>query len=287
MTLRSMTKRALRTGLDLAAFATVHWPRSPASRILTYHEILPGRTECPNPYNQVSAASLDRQIGALARSGYRFLTASQLADELAAPSPTPDGKSICLTFDDGLEAHCSLALPVLARHRAVATFYVLTGFFSQPARTGSRSGRHLSEEEIGKLAEAGMEIGSHGRTHAILSRLDHGRVEEEVAGSSRDIQRAVGRAPRTFAYPYGSRATYHEDVIRSVRSAGYECAVSTIIGANRAGAPRFELRRIPVYGTDSDRVCLARARGAYDWTGSMQELWLGLMPHHSTSRRNA
>jgi len=149
---------------------------------------------------------------------------------------------------------------------------------------GRPGARHLDRDQIRAMHDAGMEIGSHSRTHRVLSRLGPDEIEDEISGSRDDLASITGASPVSFAYPYGSRTTYDDRVVAAVRRAGYTSAVSTGIGANDASTSMFELRRIPVYGTDDRRRLLARARGAYDWTGLAQEVWLKTFPHRSTRR---
>lgn len=281
MTARSILKSAIQTGLDLTARLTVGWPRRHASRILTYHAILPGSERCDDPYLQVSQGRLAEQIDRLLEAGFRFTTVTDLASRLTARDGG-DAGIISLSFDDGLSEHLSLVVPLLRERGIPATFYVLTGRIGTKRHGGRGPDRYLEAGEVREMAAAGMEVGSHGRTHHVLGRLSAERLREEIEGSRDDLAALLGSPPRTFAYPYGSRGTYNGRVIDTLRNAGYVNAVSTIIGANRAGTPLYELRRIPVYDTDGPLLALARARGAYDWTGRFQEVWLRTFPHHST-----
>jgi len=281
VTLRSLVKGTIHRGLDLSARITTHLPRRPAARLLTYHEVLAVPGKCPNPYNQVSVQRLAQQIDRLRESGYLFLTATDLARSLAGPDPG-GRRLLSLTFDDGLQEHATLALPLLMDRKIPATFYIVTGRIGTRRGGGRRPERYLNEQEIRDLSSAGMEIGSHGHSHRALRGLDPEELHSEVAGSRDRLRQILGHPPLSFAYPYGSRDTYDGKAIDAIREAGYTNAVCTVVGANRSGASPFELRRIPVYDTDGPELALARARGAYDWIGRLQETWLAAFPHHST-----
>jgi len=281
MTLRARSKDALRLALDLISGVTARLPHAPRARILNYHEVLEGTARCPNPYNQVSAGMLRDHLSRLKDAGYEIMTVGEQARRLADRPPRL-GRVISLSFDDGLAEHHDIVLPILGRLGLSATFYVVTSRVGQPAAMGRPGARHLGRDQVRALHDAGMEIGSHSRTHRVLSRLGPEEIRDEVSGSHDDVVSMTGAPPLGFAYPYGSRATYHAGVVDAVRHAGYTSAVSTGIGANDATTPLFELLRIPVYGTDSGTRVLARACGADDWTGAAQEAWLRLFPHHST-----
>jgi len=143
----------------------------------------------------------------------------------------------------------------------------------------------MSAAEVNELAGAGMEVGSHGKDHAILNRLSGPDLMDEVGGSREELSKILGSPPSSFSYPYGTPDSYGEEAVTAVRQAGYTCAVSTIVGGNRPGTSVYELRRIPAYDSDTPHLTLARARGAYDWTGHFQSAWLAFFPHHTTLKR--
>jgi peptidoglycan/xylan/chitin deacetylase (PgdA/CDA1 family) len=95
-------------------------------------------------------------------------------------------------------------------------------------------------DELRALDPSVVTIGSHTATHAILSRLTPGQVEEELGGSRRTIEARLGRTADLFCYPNG-------DQNRSVREAvarHYRAAVSTVPAFVRRGADRFMLPRV-------------------------------------------
>lgn len=285
MSLRANLKSGMRVGTDLSAHLLSHIPRRAAVRILTYHEVFQGDAPCVNPYNQVSAARLAAQIDALLGAGYSFTTISQMAATLKSVGER-SARTICLTFDDGLQEHATMVLPILRDRGILATFYVLTGRVGRFRGGGRGPGRHLSATEIDDLATAGMEIGSHGRDHAVLIRLSALGLNDEVGGSRDDLTKLLGIPPASFSYPYGTPDSYGPVAVEAVRLAGYASAVSTIVGANRPGTSIYELRRIPSYDSDTPNLTLARARGAYDWTGRLQGAWLKLFPHQATQKKD-
>jgi peptidoglycan/xylan/chitin deacetylase (PgdA/CDA1 family) len=67
----------------------------------------------------------DRQVAFLARR-HRVVALDELVRAVRA-GRQPDRRAVAITFDDGYEDNCRLALPILAKHGATATFYVTTG----------------------------------------------------------------------------------------------------------------------------------------------------------------
>ena len=277
--IRKATKRLLLGGVNTVARAMGRAPWGGGAHILTYHQVRASRAEVIDAYNEVALDRLEEHLAALGEAGLEMITVSELWARLQAGGDPH--RLVALTFDDGLVEHLDLVVPALQRAGAVATFYLPSGCLGRPASEVGYAGHHLDAAEVRRLRAEGMEIGSHSRSHAVLARLDAAALAAEISGSRRDLEEILGQAPRSFSYPYGSRRTFDARVSAAVRSAGFETAVSTIPGTNLAGTPPYALRRLAVYQGDDARLVVAKARGALDWTGSLQELWLRAFPHHS------
>src|ERR1035441_9034507 len=84
----------------------------------------------------------------------------------------------------------------------------------------------MSADEVGKLAAAGIEIGSHSGTHIRLAGATAGQLAAEVGASRTALAELVGAEIRGFCYPCGSMDAAAR---RAVADAGYDyaCAVET------------------------------------------------------------
>ena len=118
-------------------------------------------------------------------------------------------------------------------------------------------------EEVREMAAQGIEFGAHTRTHPILSRLGtRPELDEEIAGSKREIEEQLGRAVDHFCYPNGSSADFGAQAVASVRQAGYRTAVTTEKGVNLASTDPFRLLRIGVQ-PDLDDAYFQRCAAAF------------------------
>lgn len=101
----------------------------------------------------------------------------------------------------------------------------------------------ITPEELPRLFEHGVDVGSHTCTHAIVSRMREPQMEFELAESRRLIERATGRPCTLFSYPNGSPADFNARTRDAVIKAGYRGAVTTIKSEVAAMQDRFEIPR--------------------------------------------
>jgi len=102
-------------------------------------------------------------------------------------------------------------------------------------------------EEVREAAEAGIEFGAHTRSHPILAMLAGEReLTDEIAGSKRRIEEALGRPVDHFCYPNGSLSDISSAAVQVARHAGFRTAVTTEPGLISGSADVMRLRRIGV-----------------------------------------
>jgi peptidoglycan/xylan/chitin deacetylase (PgdA/CDA1 family) len=152
-----------------------------------------------------------------------------------------------ITFDDGNDSDVAVALPELRTRGLRATFFVVVERIGRPG--------FLSWDGVHALAAAGMSIGSHGARHVPWRRLDGAGLDEELAGSRRAIEEALGSEVHEAAVPFGA---YDRRVLSAARRAGYERVLTSDGGRARRGAwlqPRTSLG--PAHDADAVRRVLA------------------------------
>lgn len=97
----------------------------------------------------------------------------------------------------------------------------------------------LTWEMAGEMRRAGITIGSHTRTHALLTGESRRAIDAELDGSRRDLEEGLGVPVRHFAYPNG---WFDRDTVRAVAVAGYRYAY-TACGHRDADFPRLTIPR--------------------------------------------
>ena len=84
--------------------------------------------------------------------------------------------------------------------------------------------RPLSWTMLAEMQRGGITVGSHTRTHALLTRERPERMLEETAGARRDLEERLGTAIKHFAYPDGA---FNAETVETVAQAGYRFAYTT------------------------------------------------------------
>lgn len=212
--------------------------------ILMYHQIdAPPPRGTPLRGLVVSPSSFARQMWLLKLLGWRGLSMRDLEPYLQGEKT---GKVVGITFDDGYQNNVRHALPVLRKHGFSATCY---GVSNMIGGTNSWDHGKVAEKPLMTLddwrawRDAGMDIGSHTRTHAKLTELSPQDAREQISVSRRELEQALDCEVRHFCYPYGWYAPEH---CAMAREAGYATATTTHRGRNHAGADPHTLRRIMV-----------------------------------------
>lgn len=82
----------------------------------------------------------------------------------------------------------------------------------------------MNWEEVSSMYTDGFSFGSHTLNHVLLTKSDHELARAEIHESRSRLEKRLGTAVTTFAYPWGDR---NGRVAELVCEAGYECAVTT------------------------------------------------------------
>jgi peptidoglycan/xylan/chitin deacetylase (PgdA/CDA1 family) len=167
----------------------------------------------------------EEQLELLVRRGYAGATFEQAVT-------APRGRrTVAITFDDAYRSVLEVAFPIMQRLGLPGAVYVPTDWpgrdapMSWPGIDQWVGGPHehelacLSWDQLGELAEAGWEVGSHSASHPRLTRLGDEGLAVELAASRTACEEALGRPCSSIAYPYGD---VDERVIAATGAAGYK-----------------------------------------------------------------
>ena len=118
---------------------------------------------------------------------------------------------VVLTFDDGHVSNYDLALPILAEFGMQAYFFITTDFTDQREH-------FCSSEQLRAMHQAGMVIGSHGKTHAFFADLSEHEALHEFQASKDKLESITGAAVESISFPGGR---YQKDNVKQAAKLGY------------------------------------------------------------------
>lgn len=208
-------------------------------RVLLYHDL--ESPEYPNEKQGdatrdtvVGVQDFERQVRFLYENGYRTITFGDYFRLREARGEIPQ-KRVVITFDDGHYSNYCLAFEILRKYRFKGVFFIVA----------DRVGRdcHLTADQIREMAEAGMEIGSHGLSHAYLPLLKPHEIRKELVDSRRILESIIRRPVEYFAFPGGH---YDRNILKELQAAGYKGACSCIQGTNGLNSDPYLLRRLEI-----------------------------------------
>lgn len=213
--------------------------------ILMYHQIdVPPPRGTPLRGLVVSPGSFARQMLLLKCLGYEGLSMRDLEPYLKGER---QGRVVGITFDDGYQNNVQNGLPVLNRHGFTATCYAVSsmigGVNSWDRDIGVPQKPLMTASDWRTWLQAGMDVGSHTRTHADLTKLNAPDAFDQITESKRELENSLGCEVRHFCYPYGRFDASHGQM---AKQAGYITATTTQRGRVQPGDAPYALRRILV-----------------------------------------
>jgi glycosyltransferase involved in cell wall biosynthesis/peptidoglycan/xylan/chitin deacetylase (PgdA/CDA1 family) len=142
----------------------------------------------------------------------------------------------------------------------------------------------LTWPELRALAQDGVTLAPHTRTHPLLTRVNAKQVREEIAASRDELAHETGQCSPTFAYPAGA---YDKGVQQILREEGFQLAFTTVGGHNSLPCrDALQLRRTNVTPKTSRallRMRLTRFAGTVDRWRHGEDLW----PFHGRVRTSS
>jgi peptidoglycan/xylan/chitin deacetylase (PgdA/CDA1 family) len=207
---------------------------------LAYHAVTPTWS---NPL-ALQPRTFEKHINKLAERGYVGTTFTRAALE-TAQQPV-----VAITFDDAFASVAEWAVPILRKQGWPATVFAATeavetggpmSWLVEPeGATPDRELLPMTWEQLSDLSLLGWEIGSHSRTHRLVSRLSDQDLHAEVAGSRQDVIDHLGKC-LSFSYPWG---VFSPRAIEAVEAAGYVAAsglTGRFLRHNSMAVPRFAI----------------------------------------------
>lgn len=206
--------------------------------ILMYHYVgdLPENADVYRVGLTISRDVFQAHVQYLAENRYETITLYELELALMLGIALPE-RPVILTFDDGYLDHFQNVFPILQSQNMTGTFFIITAFADE-----NRQG-YLTWQQIQMMAEAGMSMESHTKTHPELTNRDYDFLVYEILGSLQSLEAYLGQSTRMFAYPIGR---YDEQTLRLIESTPILRAVTTENGIWHTSSNRHQVTRLRI-----------------------------------------
>ena len=219
----------------------------------------------------VSPERFAEQLDGLARAGWTFIDLEALLRAMRGEERLPE-KALLVTFDDAFADLLSDGCPVLEERDVPALVFAVAGLLGGVNEWSRSDGKRRPLLDAGGLravAQRGVEVGSHGMTHARLPEVSAEELERELRASADALEGLGLPRPRAFAYPYGE---WSPEVAKHAHDAGYEAAFAIDPGRVERLSNRYALPRIEVLDTDTSATLRVKIATA-DWP-DRRRAWL-------------
>ena len=191
------------------------------------------------------------QVDFLIRRGYRFIDEAEYFQSLLHRKDE-NARKILLTFDDGYAELRDVYVEDLVPRGVPILVFLVAGYAGREntwdLSLGRRKFSHLTWDQVREMASLGASFGSHGLSHADLTRLDPEAVRREVGESRKIIGEQTGGDIRSFSYPFGR---YDAVSKAAVEAAGFTAGFSLYPRHPNEYVDWFSIRRNAVYIIDT------------------------------------
>ncbi|HOS42762.1 MAG TPA: polysaccharide deacetylase family protein [Armatimonadota bacterium] len=222
------------------AAPTVPMTHDFAVPVLMYHrvcELTPREARSPLMRDlTVPPADFAWQMQYLVENGFTIVSVDEVERALRERRPLPE-KAVAVTLDDGYRDNFTCAFPILRRHEAPATVFLVTSVVGDDAHLTWEHARAMQGERCG--------FQSHTVHHYDLTTLNDSTLASELVDSRATITAHLRRPVSQLAYPAGA---FNDRVVAGVQAAGYTIAWKKGGGPVTPDCDPLRLPRVRVHG---------------------------------------
>jgi len=161
--------------------------------------------------------------------------------------------NIIITFDDGYKSWIENAIPVLEELNTFALFFV-------NSESCGKNEQELSKSDIMNLSKRKLfYIGSHGKNHLDISKLNKIDLEEEIVEDKKNLENIINKEIKFYAFPFGHIKNFNKNVFNY-----FDCVFSIIPGFNLGIIKNKVFRRDSLDPNYSNILFKAWLLGSYD-----------------------
>ena len=160
---------------------------------------------------------------------------------------------IIITFDDAYKTIKKYALPLMISYGFKGIVYPVTNFIGRyndwDVQIGKLKFKHLNWHELKEIQNLGFEIGSHTKSHELLTRMNYQQQLKELIDSKELLENALGVEVFSVSYPFGR---FNQKTIHCTVEAGYKFGLASLYFRNIEQKKwKYALKRFNIYRFDS------------------------------------
>ncbi|WP_205188006.1 polysaccharide deacetylase family protein [Metabacillus iocasae] len=217
--------------------------------VLMYHHILTQEEKANSVYANASTTVTDEEFYAqmdyLKENEYETITAQQLYEFVMEKKSLP-GKTVVLTFDDGINSTGKYAYPKLKDYGFKAIQFIISNRIPEnPQPFDPNKLRFLSEQEMAEMSDV-FDYGghTHGLHNLVSNESDLLSKPKEVVMEDLKTNREIITDTSFFAYPFGR---YNDTTIQQLKEVGFTMSFTTVNGRVQPNDDVYQLKRQNVH----------------------------------------
>lgn len=183
----------------------------------------------------VDENDFEGQMSYLAMNDIPVVTLSDLKEDRRLSVNRSRSVSVIITFDDGHISNYTRAFPILKRYGYKAYFFITTDWIGKDY--------YMTEDMIRELHDAGMIIGSHGKTHRYLSDINSKEVEHEIVESKLVLENILQSKISSFSLPGGRD---NKKVLALIKKRGFSQIFNSIPTKNNILDENWYIHRVAI-----------------------------------------
>lgn len=240
----------------------------PGARIFYFHSIHPSNQRAVRP------DIFQYFLELLLREGKQIITIKELGQRIRNGHNINNFVSI--SFDDGYKDNVDIALPILNKFNIKATFFIVANLLNC---LDNKKYRHVynmyknlpvvDKEDMFKLVEEGMEIGSHGLSHRFMGKFCEKEFKIECHKSKDILEKTLNIKIYSFAYPNGEVPKNAESILKET---GYMQAVTARWDCINKKTNIFRIPRQIIYPYFHKTDLKFLLSGRYDYVKIVQSI---------------
>ena len=224
---------------------------SRSNKVLLFHSI---ETEIvKKDLYKLDKYSFENMIKFLLEINYNFVSFNEVFN---------NNNNLIVSFDDGFATVFDNALPILEKYNIPFHIFINKDLIK------SNDNIYLCENRLIELSKKkNVTLGSHGVTHKKLKELSTKQIKKEIGESKIWLENIVDKKIDTFSYPHGSFDNRAKDFLEEY---DYKYAATSKFGHVNKLTPKFEIPRLDIWSSDTNKVLNQKINGHWNWLNYLQ-----------------